>query len=152
VIPLDEFYSGRGEAPNGISQNEILVEIHVPRLPPCSSTAYIKYRVRDGIEFPTLGAASMVTLDRERKHCLGARFAIVGHSSKPLFIEATQFVAGLEEPVLTEEVIDRILKEVKPVHHMGVSASFKRVIARACVNRAFLDAWKSVKESDGDPV
>lgn len=150
IIPIDEFYSGRGEAPNQLSDNELLAEIHIPQLPPYSSSAYIKYRTRDSIEFPVLGVASIVTLDRERKGCQEARFAMVGHSSKPLLIEATEFVVGLGEPVITEDVIDRILNELKPVYHMGVSASFKRRIARVCVKKAFREAWMSVKEGEVD--
>lgn len=151
MIPIDEFFSGRGEAPNRLSDSELLTEIHIPRLPPHSGTAYIKYRKRDSIEFPILGVAFMITLDRERKHCREARSAFVGHSSRPLFVEATEFLSGLEEPVLTEDLIDGILNKVKPVYHMGVSASFKRRIARVCVKRAFVDAWMRAQESEGDP-
>jgi 4-hydroxybenzoyl-CoA reductase subunit beta len=151
IIPIDEFYTARGEAPNQLSDNELLAEIHIPYLPPYSSSAYIKYRIRDSIEFPVLGVASIVTLDGERKGCQEARFAMVGHSSKPRLTEATEFVVGLEEPVLTEDVIDRILMELKPVHHMGVSASFKRRIARVCVKKAFLEAWTRAQQGEGDP-
>jgi len=151
MIPIDEFYSGLGEAPNRVSNNELLVEIHVPKPPPYSNTAYIKYRIRDAIEFPVFGVACLVTLDKKRRRCQEARFAMVGHGSKPLFTEATEFVAGLEEPVLTEDAVDRILNEVKPVYHMGVSASFKRRLARVCMNKAFLEAWMRAQESEGLP-
>lgn len=150
IIPMDEFYSGRGENPNQLSDDELLAEIHIPKLPPYSSSAYIKCRTRDSIEFPVLGVASIVTLDGERKCCKEARFALVGHSTKPLLSEATEFVVGLEEPVLTEDVIDQILNELKPVRHMGVSASFKRRIARVCVKKAFGEAWMRAQEEEID--
>ena len=150
MIPIDEFYSGRGGTLNQLSDDELLAEIHIPKLPPCSGSAYVKYRTRDSIEFPVLGAASMVTLDEKRKYCKEARFALVGHGSKPLLTDATEFVVGVEGPVLSEDVIDHILNELKPVHHMGVSASFKRKIARICVRKAFVEAWMRVQKEAGD--
>ena len=141
VVPIEAFYSGRGEAPNLISSDELLTEIHIPDPAPYSSTAYIKYRARDTIDFPVLGVASMVALSRDGNRCQEARFAIVGHGSKPLLVDAADFLAGLEEPVLTEDLIDRILQEVKPVSHMGVSASFKRRIARLSLKKAFRESW-----------
>jgi 4-hydroxybenzoyl-CoA reductase subunit beta len=141
ILPIEDFYSGRGESPNLISNNELLTEIHIPDPPPRSGTTYIKYRARDTIEFPVLGVASMVTLGRDGTGCVGARFAIVGQGSKPLLVDAASFLAGLEEPVFAEDSLDRILQEVKPVSHMGVSASFKRRIIRLWLKRAFQKSW-----------
>jgi CO/xanthine dehydrogenase FAD-binding subunit len=151
MVPIDEFYSGLGEVPNRISDHELLVEIHVPKPSPYSCTAYVKYRVRDTIEFPIVGVACLVTLDRERRCCQEARFAMVGHGPKPSLREATQLVAGLEEPVLTEDVIDNIVDQLKPVYHMGVSASFKRRLTRVCVKKAFLEAWMRAQKSEESP-
>lgn len=141
MVPLENIYSGRGEAPHRVSPGELVSQIQIPELPPRSNSAYVKYRMRDSLEFPILGVACTVTKDRDGTSCGGARFGIVGHDSKPHLIDATEWVAGLKEPVLTDHVLDRLMDSIKPVYHMGVSASFKKGIARLLVQEAFLASW-----------
>ncbi len=152
IIPLEAFYSGLGEAPNRISADEILTEIHIPNLPPYSSTTYLKYQQRGVLEFPILGVASRVTLDQKGKSCREARFAFVGHGPKPLLIEATELLKDMDEPVLPEDVLSSLLQEVKPVNHMGVSASLKRRMARLLVKNSFRESWEMAQKSIADPT
>jgi 4-hydroxybenzoyl-CoA reductase subunit beta len=150
VIPIEEFYSGRGEIPNRLSHQELLTEIHIPPLPPHSGTVYLKYRKRDALEFPILGIAAMVTLDNEGKYCKQAMFAIVGHDSKPLFVEATDLLTNLDEPILTEDLIHNLLQGVKPINHMGMSGSLKRYMAGVLLKKAFLASWKQAQKGRSD--
>ncbi|MDP2646121.1 MAG: FAD binding domain-containing protein [Desulfobacterales bacterium] len=152
MIPVEAFYSGLGETPNLLSDQEVLTEIHVPPLPPRSGTSYVKYKQRSVLEFPLLGVASRVTLDGEGKYCREAGFGIIGHSSKPLLIEAGETLNGLDEPVLTDDILEHLLREVKPVKHMGVTASLKRRMARVFVQNAFSEAWKQARSQRADII
>jgi 4-hydroxybenzoyl-CoA reductase subunit beta len=142
VVPLEAFYSGRGEVPNRLVPGEILTEILVPDPPTFSGAVYLKYRKRDTLDFPIIGVSSLVHLDGKGKRCEEARFAFSGVGMGPVLIEATDLLAGLDEPRLTEDHTRRLVKELKPVTHMGISASFKRRFARVLVQKAFLEAWK----------
>ncbi|RJR30600.1 MAG: hypothetical protein C4576_33205 [Desulfobacteraceae bacterium] len=151
TVAVGEFYSGRGETPNLISPDELLAEVHIPDPAPRSGSAYAKYRARDSIEFPVLGVAAMVALGGDGI-CRKARFAFIGHGCGPLAVDASGLVAGLKEPVLTEDSLDRILQDVKPVYHMGVSASFKKRIARLSAKKAFQEAWMKAQGSGSKPL
>lgn len=145
VLPIERFYSGLGEAPNRLTSGEILTEVHIPRLPPYSGTTYLKYRKRGAVDFPILGISCLVRLDGKRKHCQEVRFACTGHGSMPLLIEASEELAGLEEPALTDDQIAHLLEKLKPLTHMGVSASLKRTQSRLLLRRAFRDAWRNAE-------
>jgi len=146
MIPIEQFYSGQGEKPNRLVSGEILTEVKIPRLPPRSGTAYLKYRKRRALDFPLLGISFFVRLDGEGRNCREARFAFIGHGSGPLLVDASEALEGLDEPILTEEQTTHLLEELKPVTHMGISASLKRRLARPMLRRAFYDAWRNAQE------
>lgn len=124
-----------------------MTEIYIPQLDPYTGTTYLKYGKRNAYDFPIVGLASLVRLDSVGRYCQEARFALTGHDSKPDLIEATEPLTGLDKPVLTEDLIGLILKNVKPLTHMGVSASVKRKIARQLLQKAFSDSWKIAQKS-----
>lgn len=146
VVPLEEFYSGRGESPNRLVPGEILAEILVPKPPTFSGTVYLKYRKRGAFDFPIVGVSSLVRLDERGKSCEEARFAFSGVGMGPVLIEATDLLAGLDEPRITEDQVGRLVRKLKLVAHMGISASFKRRFARVLVQKAFREAWKRARE------
>ena len=142
LIPIEAFYSGNGQVPTLQNSGEILADIHIPRLLPRSGTTYLKYRKRGSVDFPILGLSCFVRLDGEGRKCQEVRFAFTGCGSGPLLIEASQELGSMEEPTLTEDQTARLLDELKPVTHMGVSASLKRKLARVMLSKAFHEAWR----------
>jgi len=150
MIPIEQFYSGQGENPNRLASGEILTEIKIPRLPPHSGTAYLKYCKRRALDFPILGLSSLVRLDGKGRNCREARFAFIGHGSGPLLVDASEALEGLDEPILTEEQTTHLFQELKPVTHMGISASLKRRLARPMLQRVFSDAWRNAQVQNAD--
>lgn len=150
LVPIDTFYSGNGQLPTLRNSGEILADIHIPRIPPRSGTTYLKYRKRGSIDFPILGLSCFVRLDGEGRNCREVRFAFTGTGSSPLFIEASQELANMEEPTLTEDQTARLLVKLKPVTHMGVSASLKRKLARVMLSKTFDEAWRCAQRRVGD--
>jgi len=51
---------------------------------------------------------------------------------------------------LTEEQITHLLQELKPISHMGVSASLKRRLSRLMLQRAFHGAWRNAQERNAE--
>lgn len=150
LVSIEAFYSGKGQVPTLHNSGEILADIHIPRLPPRAGTTYLKYRKRGSIDFPILGLSCFVRLDGEGRNCQEVRFAFTGTGSGPLLIEASQELASMEEPILTEDQTARLLDELKPVAHMGVSASLKRKLARVMLSKAFAEAWRCAQRRAGD--
>jgi CO/xanthine dehydrogenase FAD-binding subunit len=89
-------------------------------------------------------------LDGEGRKCQEVRFAFTGCGSGPLLIEASQELGSMEEPTLTEDQTAHLLDELKPVTHMGVSASLKRKLARVMLSKAFHEAWRCAQRRVGD--
>lgn len=82
-VPLREFY-----LPDGISRNrkrpdEILTRIDIP-LPAPRAMRYEKLRVREAIDFPSVGVAAALTSDK-REDRVG--IALTGVDAQPLFFE-----------------------------------------------------------------
>ena len=150
ILPIEEFYTGLGKTPNRMNKDEILTEINIPKLPPYSGTVYLKYSNRAVLNFPVIGFASLVRLNGEGKFCQEARFALTGIKSKPILIDATKLLKGLDEPSLNEDQIKYLLQEVRPITHMGVSSSLKRIIIRVLLRKAFHDSWRMAQKSRTD--
>ncbi len=146
LIPIEDFYSGRGEVPNRLSTDQLVTEIHIPSLPPYSGTFYLKYRQRENGDFPILGVASLVRLDNAKKICLEARFAFTGIGSSPLLIEATDTLKGMEDSELNDDQVERLLRGIRPLTHMGISASLKRRILKVLLGKAFTGSWRIAQE------
>jgi 4-hydroxybenzoyl-CoA reductase subunit beta len=150
LIPIESFYSGNSQVPTRRHSGEILAEIHIPGLLPCSGTSYLKYRKRGSIDFPILGVSCFVRLDAGGRSCKEIRFAFTGCGPGPLLIEASQELGGMEEPTLTQDQTARLLTDLKPVAHMGVSASLKRKLAGVMLSKAFREAWRDAQQRVGD--
>jgi 4-hydroxybenzoyl-CoA reductase subunit beta len=136
VIPLAEFFTGRGEKPNILKPDEILVEV---RIPPSGGAAgvYEKLRVREGMDFPMAGVAVMVkrtpsgTIEKA-KLVLGA----VGSSP----VEVPKAATLLEGHKPTDDLLQSVSREavdrVQAVGNLAINPSFRRKMVGVLVKRA----------------
>lgn len=137
VIPLAEFFTGRGERPNVLRPGEILVEVIVPPFSRGAAGAYEKLRVREGMDFPMAGAAVMVKTNgsgaiEQVKMVLGA----VGPSptevaKAPGLLEGRKLTDGLLQD-LSREVLSR----AHPVENLAMDADYRRKMVGVLANRA----------------
>ena len=61
TLPLDQFFIGPGKT--ALRQDEILLELVMPSLPPNSGSCYRKVGRREAMEIAMLGIAMMLTVD-----------------------------------------------------------------------------------------
>ncbi len=85
ALPIDELYSADG-IHNKNSRDEILVEVHVPRVPSGHRGAYGKLRERGSIDFPLLGLAARLDLS-ETGEVHAAALCAVALQARPLRLE-----------------------------------------------------------------
>lgn len=137
LIPLAEFFTGRGEKPNFLKPEEILIEIQIPPSGPRTFGAYEKLRVREGMEFPMASVAVMVKKDRnggveQAKLVLGA----VGSSP----IEVPHVKQKLEENKPIEELLQFLSQEAMdrahPVGNLAIPASYRKKMVGVLTKRA----------------
>jgi 4-hydroxybenzoyl-CoA reductase subunit beta len=137
LIPLAEFFTGRGERPNVLKPDEILVEVRIPPSGRGAAGAYEKLRVREGMDFPMAGVAVAVKTDRDgtieqAKIVLGA----VGPSP----IEVVKAAGLLEGRKATEVLLQSVSREAvdraQPVGNLAMNASYRRKMVGVLVRRA----------------
>jgi 4-hydroxybenzoyl-CoA reductase subunit beta len=137
IIPLAEFFTGRGEKPNVLKPDEILVEVRIPPSEHGAAGAYEKLRVRDGMDFPMAGVAVMV-----KRNQIGAieqaRLVLGAVGSSP--IEVPKAAGLLEGHKPTEDLLQRVSREVmdssRPVGNLAMDASYRRKMVGVLVKRA----------------
>lgn len=65
VLLLEDFYTGVGIKVNSIRRDEILTEIQIPEINEIASGVYLKISERGEVDFPIVGIALLVHLDRD---------------------------------------------------------------------------------------
>jgi 4-hydroxybenzoyl-CoA reductase subunit beta len=148
IIPLTEFFTGRGEKPNVLKPDEILVEVRIPASGQGAAVAYEKLRVREGMDFPMAGVAVMVKTNRsgtieKAKVVLGA----VGSSP----IEVSKAAGLLEGNKLTNDLLQRVPREAvdiaRPVGNMAMNPRYRRKMVGVLVKRALRRALAMAPEN-----
>lgn len=136
IIPLEGFFTDYYETV--LKPDEIITEIFVPRVPPNSGSAYLKFLPRTADDYATVSAVAVVTLDRARKIFTDVRIALGSVGTTPIrALEAEAVLRG--QPVKPEglrEAAEKAKKIVDPVSDFRGSAAYKREMAGVFVRRA----------------
>lgn len=92
-LGLEEFYTGRGEEPLAMGQDELLVNVKIPT-PKGQGSAYCKLAARKAMDYPLISAAAAVRLDPDGV-VTGASLALGSVYAAPLMLkEASQSLVG----------------------------------------------------------
>ncbi len=136
TIPLDGFFTDYYETV--LKPDEIITEIFVPRLPPNSAGAFLKFLPRTADDYATVSAAAVVTLDRARKLFTDVRIALGSVGTTPIRArEAEAVLRG--QPVKAEALraaAEKAKQIVDPVSDFRGSAAYKKEMAGVFVRRA----------------
>ncbi len=152
TIPLDGFFTDYYETV--LKPDEIITEIFVPRLPPNSGSAFLKFLPRTADDYATVSAAAVVTLDRARKIFTDVRIALGSVGTTPIRArEAEAVLRG--QPVKAEalrEAAEKAKQIVDPVSDFRGSAAYKKEMAGVFVRRALEAALDNLpKKSKARP-
>lgn len=152
TVPLDGFFTDYYETV--LKPDEIITEIFVPRLPPNSGGAFLKFLPRTADDYATVSAAAVLTLDKARKTFTDVRIALGSVGTTPIRArEAEAILRG--QPVKAEalrEAAEKAKQLVDPVSDFRGSAAYKREMAGVFVRRALEAALNSLpKKSKTKP-
>lgn len=106
TIKLKDFYTGDGAKPNRKEPDEVLVKVIVPARMAAYRATYLKYRVRESIDFPISGVALSFRLEGERKICRDPRLVITGVATAPLVVKGVSEL--LDGACLTEPLVEKV--------------------------------------------
>jgi CO/xanthine dehydrogenase FAD-binding subunit len=147
IIPLSQFYMGKGESPNVLKQDELVTEVIVRKNGYKSS--YVRFGLREAIDFPVIGvSASLLVEDGAIRNC---RIVFTGISSSPVRASASEEILkgkGFEKAMIEKAAMEAS-REIKPISQMGIPASYKRRLGGIFVKKAVEKAIKKALEEVG---
>ncbi|MFH0813106.1 MAG: FAD binding domain-containing protein [Pseudomonadota bacterium] len=145
IIPLEAFYTGEGKKVNILTSDEFITEIQIPALPPHSGGVYLKHSVRNVIDFPLLGVATVITLSN-KSVCKELKIVVCGASSAPF--RATEAENLLKGKKANEKIIQEAAQEAAAKARIistggrAVSLNYRKKIIMGLVNKSIHQAWK----------
>jgi CO/xanthine dehydrogenase FAD-binding subunit len=135
-----DFYTGLFAT--GCADEELLLEISLPPLPPRTGTAFAEMARRHG-DYALAGVAAIVTLD-EAGVCTAARLVYLNAGEVPMVAEkAAQMLVG-ERPsdeLMLETAVAASQKEIEPMGDIHATAVYKRHLAKVLTVRALKQAF-----------
>ena len=136
TILLEDFFTDYYETV--LKPEEIITELLVPRLPPNSGAAYLKFLPRTADDYATVSAAAVVTLDRSKKIFTDVKIALGSVGTTPIRARAAEAVLR-GQPVKAEalaEAGEKAKQAVDPIGDFRGSAAYKKEMAGVFVRRA----------------
>jgi 4-hydroxybenzoyl-CoA reductase subunit beta len=127
-FPLKKLYTQNGKKPLALKKGEILKEALVP--PPSGKTIYLKWRLRDSLEFPIISLALHIEKDG-KDQIKKARIVFSGVGPGP--VEALEAEKMLKNISLNNQTIEKVsnqaTKEISPMRTSLHSPAYKRKMA-----------------------
>jgi 4-hydroxybenzoyl-CoA reductase beta subunit len=134
-LPLKKLYTHNGKKSLSLKKGEILKEILVP--PSSGKTLYLKWRLRDSLEFPIISLALHMEKDgKGRIKKARIVFSAVGRGPAEA-VSAEKMLKGesLDEQTI-EKVSDQAVKEISPMRTSIHSPAYKRKMAGILLRQA----------------
>ena len=139
VIQIDDFYTNIGTK---LEIGDIITEIQIPEPPVDTKQVWIKFRLRNSIEFAIVSVAAMLKLKAEDLMCEDAKISLGAVAPTPK--RATKAEEAIKGSVINEKIAEEASKmavaEAIPLSHNA----YKIAITESLVRRAILMA----KEQD----
>ncbi len=135
TLPVEEFVIAPGKS--ALGAGEILVGFRVPRPPPRSADAYLRFIPRTEMDIAVVGAGVCVTLD-EHGCCSAARVALGAVAPTPLLVRAA--ADALVGSALDDAALARLASAAtaacQPIDDKRGTAEFRRKVAGVLARRA----------------
>lgn len=143
---LEFLYSGNGKRPINLDDQSIITSITIPISPPYTGCAYEKYRLREAVDFPVVGAAVAISFDQPGGVCTRARIVLNAVGTAPSRVkEAEKALLGRKLDEALEEASELAYQSARPIHRMGGSPYYKKKLVKVLTQRALEKAWSTLK-------
>jgi len=139
TIPIGEFFGSLG---NILEADEIITEIRIARPPDSAGQKFLKFRLRESVDFPIVSVASIITM--HCGVCKDARIVLGSVAPRPVrAIEAEQIIKGKSLNTTTAEAAS----EAAVINAIPLSKNtYKVEITKTLVKKAMIKAFLSEKE------
>ncbi|MBZ5529037.1 MAG: FAD binding domain-containing protein [Acidobacteriia bacterium] len=148
IVPLQDLYSGAGEAPLKLASTDLLAAIHLPAASSGLHGAYKKLRIRGSIDYPLAGVA--VTFRNGAGNPTAnsimkdVRVAITAVNPAPLLVrEAAKQLEGKPFGEATAELAGELAgelaaKSARPLTTSALTPEYRKEMVRVLAKRALL--------------
>jgi CO/xanthine dehydrogenase FAD-binding subunit len=124
-IDANGFFTGA--LSTALRDDEMLVEVELPALPPRTGTAFLEVARRRG-DYAMMGVAAVVTLDKD------ARIALCNAGATPVLIELTQM----------QDAAAQVQAQIDPPGNVHATKAFQRHLAGVLTRRALQTALQRI--------
>lgn len=142
---LQDIYTQDGKAPNSLKPEDLITQIIIPIPAVRSGNSYKKLRLRESIDFPLVGAAVQITMDRDS--CENGKIVLGAVGSGPIEVKAAEEI--LKGRQISEELIEEVgelaQKAAKPVANTATSPVYRRKMAGVLTKMALREALGRAK-------
>ena len=143
ILPIEEFFTGKGENPFATEPDEMVTEIQVPIAAKGQGSSFQKLTYRSALDFALVSAAASLAL--EKGQISDARIAIGGAGASPLLLkEAAELLMGKDTQ--DAEAIEATAQQVRKhasafmVDNLGATLEYRQKMSGVMARRAIKEA------------
>jgi CO/xanthine dehydrogenase FAD-binding subunit len=148
VLPIEEFFSGRGENPFVLEPDELVGAISLETTPKDRGSSFQKLTYRAAIDFALVSAAARLTV--EQGTITAARIAIGGAGAAPLLLkEAADALAGkaVDDVPAIADTARQVRKHASAfmVDNLGSTLAYRVKMSEVLAKRAVFEALAGIE-------
>ncbi len=149
LVALADLFSGRGEAPFLMQENEMLTEIIIPLPGGRYGSSYEKLRIRKGLDYPLVSVAACFS-EKEGGRSDKIRIVIGAAGSGPKIVsEELSFAQSERIPVDDmSRIVEIAASTAEIVDNLSVPAMYRRKMVKVLAKRALEDSFRAMKENN----
>jgi 4-hydroxybenzoyl-CoA reductase subunit beta len=138
TVPLARLYSADGKRPLALAPDELVAQVVLPPAPEGSGSAYLKLAQRETIDYPLLGVAARLVVDRGTGLCLEAAVALTAVDVAPVTVAAAERLVGHPPSAgAFVEVARAARKQAHPMKNAtGLPPGYRQRMVEVYVGRA----------------
>jgi len=147
-LPLADFFVGPGRT--ALEEDEILIGLDVPAMPPRSGASYLRVSTRRAMDLAVVGVAALVVLEEGDSVCREARIALGSVAPTPIRArEAEKLLKGktLGRGAIAEAAAAAV-KAARPISDVRGTAEYRREMVEVLTRRALAAALKQAAEKE----
>jgi CO/xanthine dehydrogenase FAD-binding subunit len=137
-VPLEKIYTEDALKPLTITGHEVVTEVIIPGQKSRQGTAFVKFSLREGLEFAVLNVAVVLKVEDDGVSCREARITVGAISAAPMrMLRAEEVVIGQRlSKGLLDQVAQMVAAGARLCPRLGFSAMYLKECLRVQTCRA----------------
>jgi 4-hydroxybenzoyl-CoA reductase beta subunit len=148
ILPIEEFFTGKGESPFALEADELVTHIRVPLPEKGYGSSFKKLTYRSAIDFALVSAAACLSVENGKIST--ARIVIGGAGASPLLLkEVSDTLVGKSpsDKGIIDNIADRVRKHASAfmVNNLGSTLEYRQKMAGVMAKRAIKESLERIQ-------